>query len=625
MKSKKTLLLLSLVSCASLAIVAGIGGANSGAISLVKGDETTYSITCNTTQNRFCTEKDGEAHVGEAALKTNQGGEVRFAYYQVDACDSAYGEIWQNVHKGGYFYNLDPIHGIKRLTMTFPYDDMKLDVLYSRDTSFDHCQSFIAKKKSLSFDFDGYLPNYFKVVNTDNIGSFTLSMEIEYSCVDDYVSVTAASADEAMGSVSPSSATLRPGEQTTITASPNTGRKFLGWYNDDGELVSEETSYTVTAETEDLSFTARFADVLYSLSVTSVIEGRGSATTSVSGSYYYLDPITVSATPKEGYLFAGWYSQGVLVSPENPYTFAMPAMDYKLSAVFQTQAEKEEKERVGFLPLVDLENGSATFGLYPQTRVSDEATIASLEALTSTNGNGWYRLNDDYYAKKEAAPYHFYNYTPVFDDGTAIESGKTYWFKCEPITWRILSSDEDKNEYFLLATVLLDAHNYGEHSNNYKDSELRRWLNDEFYYTAFGLENTQAYIRTTTVDNSASTTKDWDNKFCCEDTEDNVFSPSFKDYTNTEYGFWETFSAEASCAYDPARKCRTTDWARANGAFYYKGPGEDTYNGDYWTRSPYAPQGLEAMNTGSFDGSVFFDSVSNSSVCVRPCINLKVA
>ena len=96
------------------------------------------------------------------------------------------------------------------------------------------------------------------------------------------------------------------------------------------------------------------------------------------------------------------------------------------------------------------------------------------------------------------------------------------------------------------------------YANNYKYSDLRQWLTNDFYNSAFALDD--SLVQTTLVDNSASTTSSSSNSYACENTEDKVFLPSYKDYSNSSYGF------PTNAGSSKARYSKTTDWARARGA-----------------------------------------------------------
>ena len=273
-------------------------------------------------------------------------------------------------------------------------------------------------------------------------------------------------------------------------------------------------------------------------------------------------------------------------------------------------------ESLGITPMFSTKNKTVTYGLYPQTNVDDSSLISALNELTTPGTNGWYLYNDEYYAKLIATPYKT-NY--AFDNGTIIEEGTTYWFKCEPITWNVLS--DDNGEYYILSSVSLDAHCFDAskddeeigdvtiHPNNYEHSDIRAWLNNDFYNSAFALGN--SYIQTTFVDNSASTTDSSDNPYFCGDTEDNVFLPSYQDYINSSYGFSNPDS----------RCCKTTDWARAIGAYCNR---YLSFNGYYWTRSPYSHNSRGAKYIGA-DGSTPYEYTFYTYYNVRPALTINIA
>ena len=295
-------------------------------------------------------------------------------------------------------------------------------------------------------------------------------------------------------------------------------------------------------------------------------------------------------------------------------------------------------------PVIDKERKTVEYGIYPQTHVSDSLLISSLNKLTDAESNGWYLYNNEYYAKL-TLPYEI-----TFDDGTTIPKRITCWFKCEPITWKIL---ESKNgEYKLLSTVLLDVHCYYSswedrtidgktiYPNNYKYSDIRSWLNNEFYNTAFSLDNN--YIQTTEVDNSASTTNYSDyykeyirlindpdttynykeeliddfseeNTLTCENTNDKVYLLSYQDYCNESYGF----------SSNTARQCKTTDYARANGA-YSNTSSSYKNNGRYWTRSPFYLLGMDNKYKYAYPGNFSLNTSVSGKLPVQPAITIKL-
>ena len=395
-----------------------------------------------------------------------------------------------------------------------------------------------------------------------------------------------------------------------------TGYQFAGWFDDGDNRVSS----IAVGTTGSLTLTAHWTANLNCLSVTSEDTTKGTVAIT-SGSGYSGESITVVATPVGDCVFKGWYHEDTKVSNDAIYTFAMPTSDYSLVARFFTKAEEEEI-RYATKTIVSEDGKTITYGLYPQTNVNDSTLVSDLNALTTPESNGWYLYNNDYYAKVSAKPYDSIR---NFDNGTTIVKGTTYWFKCEPITWNVLSNTN--GEYYILSSVLLDAHCYYNstenrtidgktiYPNNYEYSDIRTWLNNDFYNSAFALGNT--YIQTTTVDNSAATTNSSTNSYACGNTQDKVFLPSYKDYINSGYGF-----STSTGSTDDTRSCRTTDWARARGAYYSV---SYQYNGIYWTRSPHSGLSNRAWLVGG-NGYLGHDvNVNGAYLSVRPAIKIKIA
>ncbi len=284
-------------------------------------------------------------------------------------------------------------------------------------------------------------------------------------------------------------------------------------------------------------------------------------------------------------------------------------------------------ESLGITPMFSTKNKTVTYGLYPQKNVNDSSLVSALNAL-APESNGWYLYNNEYYAKLSATPFKSF-YT--FDNGTTIKSGTTYWFKCEPITWNILANSN--GEYYILSSVLLDAHCYynstssrtifGDktvYANNYEYSDIRTWLNNDFYYSAFALG--KSYIQTTIVDNSAGTTDSTNNSYACNNTQDKVFLPSYQDYINSSYGF---STSEDST---DTRYCKTTDWARARGA-WCSTVSPHLYTNIYWTRSPSSDSSYVACYV-DYDGSLYYDNAGATYVdatygSVRAALIIKIA
>ena len=230
------------------------------------------------------------------------------------------------------------------------------------------------------------------------------------------------------------------------------------------------------------------------------------------------------------------------------------------------------------------------FGTYPQTKVSettalknaaDKATWASYDyyfgygELDERVTVGKYVQFADFFANGEkyrAVKFPRYRVTYTyqapgaansFQDDNGYTTDVTYYFKYEPLTWRVL----DPSAAFIMCEDVIDSQAYqntilkiGEeyyktgsstvYANNYKESSIRTWLNDHFYNTAF-TKVQQAIIKSTTIDNSAYTGYA---KYDSASTSDKIFLLSNSDARNSDYGFSSS-----------NRKAKGTDYAECQG------------------------------------------------------------
>ncbi|MFA5235675.1 MAG: DUF6273 domain-containing protein [Bacilli bacterium] len=263
-------------------------------------------------------------------------------------------------------------------------------------------------------------------------------------------------------------------------------------------------------------------------------------------------------------------------------------------------------------------------GSYPQTKVTDIALITVLNTESGgdtgvpTDENDYAWTSYEYYigvgdpavpsnevdfmwyqdvvsgADKYRGVY-FTSYRPYqtdclsssetsYQDDNGYLISTRYWFKFEPILWDVLSVNEtggplvlaDKildncDYYHSLSTRTIDEANV--YANNYKESNIRSWLNNDFYNQAFSAAE-QESINTTIVDNSVASTGFDPNTYVCANTSDKLFLPSYVDVTNTNYGFSSTISPSTT------RVRQATDYAKALGLNAVSG------NSFWWLRSP---------------------------------------
>lgn len=385
---------------------------------------------------------------------------------------------------------------------------------------------------------------------------------------------------------------------------------------------NEQYSYTfsgwdleIKGVTENIAYTAQYSTSINKYTITWKNDNGEVLETDTDVAYGTI-PSYDSDTPKkeasEGftYVFTGWSPTVSTVKSDATYT-----------AMFMKR--KEGEAFPGIDPVLSENKETVQYGFYPQTHVNDENLIATLNTLEPSETNGWYSYNGEYYMKEAAKIYNSESY--IFDDGTAIVSGSEYWFKCEPIEWKVLS--DSNGRYFLLSTLLLDAHNFYKdyanrtisdktiYANNYEQSDVRAWLNNEFFNTAFALNNT--YIQEMTIDNSAATfNAENTNPYICNNTNDKVYLPSYQDYLNADYGFDSDANNTST-----TRVAKTTDYVRTRGAWCNTKDASLKYNGSYWTRSPSSEFYYAAWNVNS-GGYLSNYAVDGNTHCVRPCITI---
>ena len=193
------------------------------------------------------------------------------------------------------------------------------------------------------------------------------------------------------------------------------------------------------------------------------------------------------------------------------------------------------------------------FGEYPQSLKADSVTVYTEDR---TDARGYYRGSDGfYYAAVTATPYNSSGYT--------FKNGSVYYFKVEPIKWRIVSEDQDQN-MVLICESILQNNMFDATENTWRTSDIREWLNNYFIDKAF-INLQKSYILNTSID----------------DENDKLYLPSKDNVLNPEY----EFDSDAS-AWDTNRQKLVTDYARATGAFADMTGDEGSGNGIWMLRTP---------------------------------------
>lgn len=371
------------VLAAGLAISALVTGGIDGKQGLF-ADESDYSISFDKTTNKIGTEtfvSPSTVYSGTGTVLTGRGTNIGFEYNSFSNPTT----IWQLIKGGGYFTNTEKISGMKNITLTKTNSSSSLKVYWSETKTFDETKSATYDTTSaLSFtcDFTGYSPNYIKVLALGTGNSAITSGKITFSCANQYPTLTLTADHSTMGSVT-GGGVYKIGSNITITATPNTGYQFVGWYNG-STLLSTEASYTFTMPecVDNYDVEGRFVANSYNVVLSSEDETKG--TVSGSGTYDYASTVSISATAESGYSFAGWYNGTTLVSSDNPYSFTMPNNSLDYIAKFSANSYNVSLTCNSAMGYVS-GSGSHTY----KTSVTIRAT-----AYTGYSFAGWYQDNN---------------------------------------------------------------------------------------------------------------------------------------------------------------------------------------------------------------------------------------
>ena len=351
------------------------------------------------------------------------------------------------------------------------------------------------------------------------------------------------------------------------------------------------------------------------------------------------------------------------------------------------------------------EGDAIFFGSYPQTKMTDETLVAALNALAGGlpgrteddygwisygyyHGTGeqykttneedymWYkdvtyegeRYRGVYFSQyrpdlttRQIGVDRSYSYMPTntFQYRNDYRKTVAYWFRYEPIQWRVM--EEKNGSALLIADVIIDSQAYldvaeyvglDDHSNsiymnsnagvpeetyanNYMYSSIRKWLNDTFYNTAFTALQKEL-IALTTVDNGITSSKpikgnsevNWNSgtKYLCADTSDYIFLPSEAEVTTEKYGFSDFMERYAN---DKKRIRKYSDYALSQGLWAHGSAyTQDVLYGEYWLRSPHQENdgggSGTACNVDEEGYAANADFVINTAIGVLPMLWIKL-
>ena len=260
------------------------------------------------------------------------------------------------------------------------------------------------------------------------------------------------------------------------------------------------------------------------------------------------------------------------------------------------------------------------FGTYPQTDVTD--TLGSvLNSQSGTwksycyySGSGlttdgqmtasdYMRYKDVTLKDEKYRGVTFDTYRPDYTGYQTSTSGSdngytygnVYWFKYEPVKWRVI----DPSTGLIMCDSIIDSQPYNNYilsadstywgdsaktyyANNYAKSSIRQWLNNDFFNTAFSVEQ-KLNIKTTTLNNDGYYTltgTTGNEKYDAPSTNDKIFLLSYDDVKNSDYGF-------SKDTYDSARLAKGSDYAKCQGLYVFNSSGSSCDGCSHWLlRSP---------------------------------------
>ncbi len=395
--------------------------------------------------------------------------------------------------------------------------------------------------------------------------------------------------------------------EITVPTPEKEGYTFVDWDKEVSSYIEKDITYTAQWKINEPTITFDLGN------------GKYQKITAQYGT-----PITAPTPTRSGHTFTGW---------DTAVPATMPAEDMTITA--QWQAEYE------YGAIIE-------FGSYPQSRVADTETelLVALEGVEKQwNSYGYYTgSGTSHDGKMKASDYMQYadieyenaryravkfsqyrphetymtssaeNINQTDQDDNGYELNKVYYFKFEPLKWKVIDPDEG----YVMCVDVIDAQAYNNFilyresddkyynsdacdvfASDWESSSLREWLNKDFYNTAFTSEE-KSKIGKTYNTNEATFTDTG-----AKDTEDFIFPISYEDGINSKYGFMTGPNQN-----DSAKQKTGTDYAKIQGLIV-----ANTGYSSWWTRSA---RNCLSAESGSYDGRLLHKYVNTAYFGVVP-------
>ena len=403
----------------------------------------------------------------------------------------------------------------------------------------------------------------------------------------------------------PESYTTKKGDVAIVNPTKD-GYTFLGWTTDSITTPTKDLVIKKGENMGNLNLKANWE--LANYTITYNLDGGVNNTNNPSAYTMLSEDITIAAPSKVGYRFIGWTSATITTPTLTLVITKGTTGDLTLTANWQ----------VSYYSYTDDTKTSVYLGSYPQTKVTDDTLIATLNEKAGDlpeAGNLGKWTDYGYYVGNVVTSYMYYididndndgvndyrgvmfsrgrvsfvqytadgsGYSAQYGNGYAINT--VYWFKYEKVKWNILKTENGKA--LIASDMLLDSQDYyhllssrsGDtdyqgnsttdtvYSNNYMYSYIREWLNETFYDATFNASE-KGIIETTLVDNSAATTENATNAYACSNTNDKMFLLSYQDYTT-----YSILSGTTALQGTDYAKCQGLDGSWISNSYWLRSP-----------------------------------------------------
>ena len=362
---------------------------------------------------------------------------------------------------------------------------------------------------------------------------------------------------------------------------------LYGGYEENSEPEAEESQSQVEPETAEQSVEAK-ADILQE----EVTQGKYSTTEAVlENEDLIFEELSENAglTSEENEAGNGIESETnnsgnkvpeqILEKEKNSIT---PEKEGQSDNRDKEETKKIQKKNNYFPLIVGILILLGIAGTFAYNKSVFEETTSKSESSSQKKDN-----NPDY---KIGETIEFGNY-PQDKDGTE-----------KPIEWIVMKNEG--NQVLLLSKYVLDVKPYNEEWEGvtWQTSDIRQWLNNEFYTTAFN-KTEKAKIQTSLIKNEDNSEYGTSGE---NDTEDKVFLLSEKE-------------AETLFLNDEERIAKATEYAEKSGVYV-----NEEKAAWWWLRSPGDDSDYAAVvnSYGWFDW--YGDSVSSNDDGVRPALHLNL-